>query len=131
MVKSIKERFGAVGELLDAVVVELPVNGKPTSFDITNEMRLACQSIISPIVEGLGKLIASFDPEFQHKLKDRVLLAGGGSQIKGLDKAIEQEMHRILGSGHVIRVEEPMYGGANGALKIAHDMPGDYWEQLK
>ncbi len=131
MVKSIKEKFGAVGELLDAAVVELPVNGKPTPFDITNEIREACQIIIGPIVEGLGKLVGSFDPEFQQKLKDRVLLAGGGSQIKGLDKAIEAEMHRILGSGHVIRVEEPMYGGANGALKIAHDMPAEYWEQLK
>jgi rod shape-determining protein MreB len=131
MVKSIKEKYGAVGELLDAAVVELPVNGKPTSFDITNEIREACKIIIEPIVTGLGKLVSSFDPEFQHKLKDRVLLAGGGSQIKGLDKAIEAEMHRTLGSGHVIRVEEPMYGGANGALKIAHDMPAEYWEQLK
>ncbi len=131
MVKRIKEKYGAVGELLDAAVVDLPVNGKPTPFDITNEIREACQTIINPIVEGLGSLIASFDPEFQHKLKDRVLLAGGGSQIKGLDKAIEAEMHRILGGGHVIRVEEPMYGGANGALKIAHDMPAEYWEQLK
>jgi len=131
MVKSIKEQYGAVGELLDAAVVELPVNGKPTSFDVTNEIRGACQTIIAPIVEGLGKLIASFDPEFQQRLKDRVLLAGGGSQIKGLDKAIETEMQRILGGGHVMRVEEPMYGGANGALKIAHDMPGEYWEQLK
>jgi len=131
MVKSMKERFAAVGELLDAVVVEMPVNGKPTQFDITNEMREACQTIVGPIVEGLGTLIGTFDPEFQHKLKDRVLLAGGGSQIKGLDKAIEAEMHRILGSGSVQRVEEPMYGGANGALKIAHDMPAEYWEQLK
>ncbi|MFT7486871.1 MAG: rod shape-determining protein MreB [Candidatus Paceibacteria bacterium] len=131
MVKQIKEKYGAVGELMDAAVVELPVNGKPTPFDITNEIREACQTIINPIVVGLGSLIGSFDPEFQHKLKDRVLLAGGGSQIKGLDKAIEAEMHRTLGSGHVIRVEEPMYGGANGALKIAHDMPAEYWEQLK
>jgi rod shape-determining protein MreB len=131
MIKSLKERFAAVGELLDAVVVDLPVNGKPTKFDITNEMREACQTIIEPIVEGLGKLIATFDPEFQERLKGRVLLAGGGSQIKGLDKAIEAEMHRILGGGSVQRVEEPMYGGANGALKIAHDMPADFWEQLK
>ena len=131
MIKSIKERYGAVGELLDACVVEFPVNGKPTSFDITNEIREACQSIVQPIVEGLGQLVGTFDPEFQNKLKDRVLLAGGGSQIKGLDKAITEEMHRLLGSGNVIRIEEPMYGGANGALKIAHDMPAEYWEQLK
>ena len=84
-----------------------------------------------PIVEGLGKLVASFDPEFQDRLKDRVLLAGGGSQIKGLDTAIEACMHDMLGRGTVQRIEEPMYGGANGALKIAHDMPAEYWEQLK
>ena len=36
-----------------------------------------------------------------------------------------------LGGGRVVRIEEPIYGGANGALKIAHDMPAEYWEQLK
>ncbi len=131
MIKSIKERFGAVGDQLDPCVVDLPVNGKPTSFDITNEVRQACHTIVPPIVEGLGKLIATFDPEFQDRLKDCVLLAGGGSQIRGLDQAITDEMKRILGGGLVKRIEEPMYGGANGALKIAHDMPEDYWEQLK
>ena len=80
---------------------------------------------------GAAMLIATFDPEFQQRLKNRVLLAGGGSQIKGLDLAIEAEMKRTLGSGKVLRIEEPMYGGANGALKIAHDMPAEYWEKLK
>ena len=86
---------------------------------------------MSPIVEGLAQLVGSFDPEFQDRLKNRVLLAGGGSQIKGLDMAIEQAMKERLGGGRVLRVEEPVYGGANGALKIAHDMPAEYWEKLK
>jgi len=60
-----------------------------------------------------------------------VLLAGGGSQIRGLDTSIEQSMKELLGAGKVIRIEEPVYGGANGALKIAHDMPAEYWEKLK
>ena len=107
------------------------MNGKPTTFDITQEMRKACNSIVSPMVEGLGNLIATFDPEFQQRLKNRVLLAGGGSMIKGLDVAIELEMQKRLGSGKVMRIEEPVYGGANGALKIAHDMPAEYWEKLK
>ena len=76
-------------------------------------------------------VVATFDPEFQDRLKNRVLLAGGGSQIRGLDRAIEVYMREHLGSGKVIRIEEPVYGGANGALKIAHDMPEDFWEQLK
>jgi rod shape-determining protein MreB len=131
MVKSIKERFASVAEQAEPAIVNLPVNGKPTEFDVTPELRTACQGIVTPIVEGLGRLVSTFDPEFQERLKNRVLLAGGGSQIKGLDTAIERNMHELLGAGKVVRIEEPIYGGANGALKIAHDMPGDYWEKLK
>ena len=59
--------------------------------------------------------------------------AGGSVWRTGrpLDVAIEAEMHKILGGGKVMRIEEPMFGGANGALKIAHDMPEEYWEKLK
>ncbi len=126
-----KERYSSVLETMAPVTIELPVKGKPTSFDITQEMREACRSIVPSMVDGLAQLIASFDPEFQERLKNRVLLAGGGSQIKGLDLEIERQMKERLGGGKVLRIEEPVYGGANGALKIAHDMPGDYWEKLK
>ncbi len=131
MIKSIKEKHSNVSNDMPPANIELPVNGKPTPFDITNEMRTACNAIVPPIVEGLGKLVASFDPEFQERLKNRVLLAGGGSQIKNLDVAIEEYMKSHLGGGKVLRIEEAMYGGANGALKIAHDMPEEYWEKLK
>ncbi|MDA0372687.1 MAG: MamK family actin-like protein [Planctomycetota bacterium] len=131
MVKDIKERHSFVGATASPVVVTLPVDGKPTQFDITAQVQEACSILVDPIVDGLRKLIATFDPEFQHRLRNRVLLAGGGSMIKGLDTAIEEAMNRDLGGGKVIRVEEPIYGGANGALKIAHDMPEEYWEQLK
>jgi rod shape-determining protein MreB len=131
MLKKVKERYANVEEDSPKVIVEFPVNGKPTPFDVTKQLRKACQGIIPPIVEGLQKLIATFDPEFQDRLKNRVLLGGGGSQIKGLDHAIEREMALRLGGGTVERCEEPMYGGANGALKIAHDMPAEFWEKLK
>lgn len=131
MVREIKEKYSFVGEAADPCVVELPVAGKPTRFDVTNSVRNACRKIIPPIVESLGKLVATFDPEFQSRLKNNVLIGGGGSQIKGLARAIEQEMHERLGEGRVIASEEPVYGGANGALKIAHDMPAEFWEQLR
>ena len=131
MVKQIKEKYSSVAEAMEPAMVELPVGGRPTRFDITDCVRAACRELVPPIVENLGKLVSSFDPEFQDRLKDRVLLAGGGSQIRGLDTAIQEYMIKELGSGKCIRIEEPVYGGANGALKIAHDMPADYWEQLK
>ena len=131
MIKQIKEKYAYVHGKSEKIVVELPVEGKPREFDITQTMVDCCLKIVPPIVDSLGKLIASFDPEFQHKLRNRVLLAGGCSQIHGLDRAIEEGMLEILGGGRVIRIEEPIYGGANGALKIAHDMPEEYWEKLK
>ena len=131
MIKAIKERHSTVDVTTERITVPFPVKGKPTDFDITEQMRTACQRIVPAIVEGLGALISTFDPEFQERLKGRVLLAGGGSQIRGLDRALTTEMQSMLGGGNVIRIEEPIYGGANGALKIAHDMPEEYWEQLK
>lgn len=131
MVKEIKERFAFVGEPSERCIVDLPVDGKPTSFDLTDQIRGACSIMIDPIIKGITKLVATFDPEFQTRLKNRVLLAGGGSMVKGLDSAVEKAMKERLGGGKVVRIEEPIYGGANGALKIAHDMPADFWEQLK
>jgi rod shape-determining protein MreB len=131
MIKLIKERHAYLGEPAGRAVVDLPVRGKPTQFDLTEEIRQACSILIAPIIDGLNQLISSFDPEFQHKLRNRVLLAGGGSQIKNLDSAIEEAMKRDLGGGKVLRIDEPVYGGANGALKIAHDMPEEFWEKLK
>jgi rod shape-determining protein MreB len=131
MVKEIKEKHAIVNEIAQPVVVEFPVRGKPTPFDITPEIRKACRAIIPPIVEALQQLIASFDPEFQHKLRNHVLLGGGGSQIIGLGPAIEAVMKQRCGGGRVTTVEEPIYAGANGALKIAHDMPEEYWKKLR
>lgn len=131
MIKQIKEKHSSVADQMLPVVVQLPVKGKPTSFDITNEIRTACRSIVAPMVDALTELIANFDPEFQDRLKNRVLLGGGGSMIQGLDVELEKQMRERLGGGKVLRVEEPIYGGANGALKIAHDMPAEFWEQLR
>jgi rod shape-determining protein MreB and related proteins len=130
-VKEIKEKFSFVGDARDPVHVDLPVNGKPTRFEIGKQMREACRSIVPPMVDAIHQLIASFDPDFQSRLKGNVILGGGGSQMGGLREMLEQEMHERLGEGRVTLVDEPVYGGANGALKIAHDMPAEFWEKLK
>jgi rod shape-determining protein MreB len=131
MVKALKEKYSTVSEEAEPIVVEFPVRGKPTTFDVTDCVREGCRRMVPPIVDSLGELVASFDPEFQARLRNRVLLAGGGSLIGGLPRAVEDAMKERLGGGRVIRIEEPVYGGANGALKIAHDMPGDFWQKLR
>jgi len=129
IVKEIKEKYSTVEETVEPIKVTLFVEGRPKEFDITKELREACLSVVKPMVNALHKLIATFDPEFQATLRNNVMLGGGGSQIRGLDRALEAAMAE-LGGGRVEKVEEPLYAGSNGALKIAHDMPEEYWEKL-
>jgi rod shape-determining protein MreB len=129
-VKEIKEKYAFVTDAAEPVRVEFLVSGKPTVFDLTDEIRTGCRKIVPPIVEAVHKLISTFDPDFQKKLRENVLLGGGGSQIIGLGRVLEEAMRSMLGSGRVKQVEEPTYAGANGALKMAHDMPEEYWKKL-
>ncbi len=129
-IKDLKERFSTVSDIHEPVYFEVPVSGKPTRFEVGAELREACRSIVPPMVDAIHQLIASYDPDFQSRLKNHVLLGGGGSQMGGLREILESEMKSRLGEGRVTRVEEPTYGGANGALKIAHDMPAEFWEKL-
>ena len=128
-VKELKERYSFVDVIANPVKVVFPVGGKPREFEITNEIRQACLSIVPPMVEALEKLVATFDPEFQPRIRNNILLGGGGSQIRGLGAALEDALEEY-GGGRVRTVEEPVYAGANGALAIAQDMPEDTWEQL-
>jgi len=130
MIKRFKEQYGFVHSGSEKIEVEMPVNGKPTKHDVTDEIRSACSILIDPIVEGIHKLIATFDPEFQDRLRDNIILAGGGGLMRGLNKAIEDKLERV-GGAKVTVVEEPLYSGSNGGLKLAMDMPMDYWQQLK
>jgi rod shape-determining protein MreB len=130
MCKQMKEQYGFVSDAKDKIEVLLPVNGKPIPHDVTNEIREACMILVPPCVEGIQKLVASFNPEFQEKLRQNIVLSGGGGQMDGLNKRIEDGMSAI-GGGRVTVVEEPLYAGANGALQLALDMPADYWQQLK
>jgi len=129
MIKAIKERRGYVSGAAEKVEVELTVNGRPKLFDVTGELKTACRSIVPEMIDGIHKLIGSFDPEFQAKLRNNVIVAGGGSQMHGLRLLIEDGL-KELGGGKVRIVDEPVYAGCNGGLKIATEMPAEYWEHL-
>jgi rod shape-determining protein MreB len=127
MVRHFKEAHSFIGKPEKPVVVEIPVAGKPTMHDITSEVRRACESILPGLVETMLELIAKFDPEFQKKVRENIILAGGGSQIRGLREHVEQVL-KEYGPCHVRVVPDPLFGGADGALSLAVDMPPEYWE---
>ncbi len=130
MIRDLKERHGFVNALNDAALVNLPINGKPTPVDVTEPLKGACMSIVGPIIEAVRDLIGKFDPEFQQRLRNNIILGGGGSQLKGLDRVIEESL-KEYGGAKVTRVTDATYAGAVGALKLAMGMPVHGWTSLK
>jgi rod shape-determining protein MreB len=129
MVRDWKEKHSFVGEPKGPVVVEAPVRGKPTGLEITAEMRKACESLVGPLSETMLDLLSRVDPEYQQRVRNNVVLAGGGSQIPGLAAALERTLEDV-GGGKVRSVEDPLFAGANGSLSIATDAPEGDWERL-
>ncbi len=116
-------------EIQDEIDVEIPVDGKPVMHDIKNEVKRACESILPALTETTTEMIARFDPEFQVRIKNNIVLAGGGSLIRGLKEYLHEAL-REYGPCRVTGVEDPLFSGSDGALRLAKDIPPKYWETL-
>ncbi|MCE5194822.1 MAG: rod shape-determining protein [Nitrospiraceae bacterium] len=129
MVRQFKEKYSFVKKIPNEIKVDIPVDGKPVIHDITNEIKRSCESIMPAIIDTTIELIAKFDPEFQAKIKNNIVLAGGGSLIKGIREYLQDAL-KDYRECRVTTVQDPLFAGSNGALKLAEDMPAKYWEPL-
>jgi rod shape-determining protein MreB len=129
MVREWKEKWSFVGEPKSRVLVTAPVKGKATELDITDGMRSACESILGPIGETMIDMLTRVEPEYQEKVRNNIILAGGSSLISGLTEAFEKTLLE-LGGGRVSVVKDPIFAGSDGGLAIARDASGSDWEKL-
>ncbi|MBF0308763.1 MAG: rod shape-determining protein [Magnetococcales bacterium] len=129
LARKIKEQYAFVGVPKEDVIVNLRVGGKPGSFNLTKEIRTACETIVTEIVENLQSLVMVFDPEDQEEALQNIYLTGGGSSIRGIDNLIAAMM-KDYGNVVVRQVPDPDYCGGAGALKLAMELPPQYWEQV-
>ena len=128
--RRIKERYGSVGDHVKQAVVELPTrDGRSSKFDITDVLRDACTSFANKITNGLAKHISSIDNDDFFIDGAKILLAGGGSQLHGLDEYIGGALS-IGDRCDVIRIHDCKYAGAMGALELARKLPDDGWDFL-
>lgn len=129
MVREWKERYSFVGEPAETVMVTVPVNGVPTRIDITAEMRAACESIVAPIVETMLDLLPRVEPEFQERVRQHIILAGGGALIRNLGPTLEAALQRV-GGGKIRVIDSPAFIGSDGGLAIAKDAQDSDWDRL-
>lgn len=128
MARRIKEQYAFVSSNKEVISVDFQVNGKPKTYDVTNELRESCESVLPDMIQSARDLIVGFDPEFQNELRHNIVLAGGGSQIRGLAEEVRSNLTEF-GTCRVSAVEDPVYAGASGALSLAMDMPESEWRR--
>jgi len=87
------------------------VSGLPKTVEIsTGEIQVALKETVEQIVEGIKVCLEKTPPELASDIMDRgIVMAGGGSLLRGLDKIISQETHMP-----VYVCEEPLLAVARG-----------------
>ena len=93
-------------------------SGLPKSIKFnTNEVREALANVVNHIVAGVKEVIEETPPEFIGDIMEQgITLAGGGSQLRGIDKLIAQEVRMPVWVS-----EDPQTAVVRGALRLLED----------
>ncbi len=129
MVREWKEKYSFVGDAPQRALVTAPVKGVPTELDITKEIKAACETILPPVIETMLDLLSRVEPEFQERVRNNIILSGGGGLIRNLPRALEEALKQV-GGGKVTYMEDPVFVGSDGGLALALDAPDTDWERL-
>ncbi len=129
MVRAWKEENSYVQGEDRKVMDDLPVEGKTQNVDIGDLIKEACETIMTPIVNGLKEIVAGADPEYQPLLRNNIILAGGGSLIDNIEVRIADELSEI-GDITINKVDDPFQRVADGALKLGMIMPDEQFVEV-
>jgi rod shape-determining protein MreB len=129
MVREWKERNSFVGNPSKPVIVTAPVKGVPTELDITTDVKASCETLLAPTIETMLDLLSRVEPEFQERVRNNIILSGGGGLIRGLAAALEEALRQV-GGGKVKYMQDPVFIGSDGGLALALDAPDSDWEKL-
>ena len=129
MVREWKEKHSFVGDISEKVIVVAPVRGVPTELDITTEMKASCETLLPPTIETMLDLLSRVEPEFQERVRNNIILSGGGGLIRNLSKSLEDALSQV-GGGKVKFMDDPVFIGSDGGLALAIDAPDGDWEKL-
>lgn len=107
----------AADESLDVRGRDL-ISGLPKTLRITgDEVRKALTEPVAAILEAIKVTLERTPPELASDVIDRgIVMTGGGSLLRGLDKLVSQETGMP-----VIRAEEPLLSVVRGAGKTVED----------
>ncbi len=127
-ITKMKENHAFVGKKKDAKI-KVYVDGKPKTVDFSDIMNECCEVVVEPILSSIRELLSKVESDAVEHVLQNIILAGGGSQIRGLKDLIQQ---KLRGEGYegatVVIPEDYRLLVATGALKIANNVREDQWQ---
>jgi rod shape-determining protein MreB len=121
--EDIKIRIGSAAKLENELEIAIKgrdaIIGLPRTIKISSvEIREALREAVSGIVEVIKVALEKCPPELSSDLVDRgIILAGGGSLIRKLDRAISESTGLP-----VIVADDPLFAVANGTGTVLQDL---------
>jgi rod shape-determining protein MreB len=116
--EKIKMRIGSAHPLEEELEMDVrgrdALQGVPRSEVVTSvDVREAIGGCVSEIDHAVRKVLEETDPELASDLMEHgILLAGGGSQLLGLDAHLQEVTHGLA----VRRAETPLHAVVHGVL---------------
>jgi len=122
--EQVKINIGSAYPLDESLDMEIKgrdlTHGIPKTIQINdNEVREALETVVHVIVEAVKNTLERTPPELSADIVDRgIILTGGGSLLKNLDKRLREET-----SLPVFIAEDPLSSVVLGAGKILDNIP--------
>ena len=127
-VTKMKEQHAFVGKKRDAKV-KTYIDGKPKTVDFSEVMSECCEVVVEPILASIRELLARASSDAIEHLLQNIILAGGGSQIRGLPELLQKTLREEGYDGAVCTVpQDYQHLVANGAVKVANNVRDDQWQ---
>ena len=130
--RRVKEKYGCLLEPTDSAVVKHIPSASPDvkiDLNVTEHVRNACRQIVPAIVNAVRDLTSKLDEPQRRRVLSNVQLAGGGTQLKGFAKLLQDNL-ADLGGAKVTLVSDAVFAAAAGALKLAMNLPVADWQRL-
>lgn len=128
-VTQIKEQASFVGPNPKKVEITYTVSGRSRKLDLGDEVRQACEIIMTPMVDAILALVPKANPDLADDILKNIILTGGGSLIGNLAPYLEGRLKDAgLESARVRRVENYKELVGTGALKMARKVRDDQWQ---
>ncbi len=129
MIRRFKEEFSYCGEPEAGVRVKIPVDGKPRKIEIGKQIGESCNRLLDEVLSTMKEVISSASPQSVFSLLKNIILTGGGSLIRNVDKELQE---RLIEEGYeepAVRLSQKEFAPlvAIGALKVAKAARLDQW----